>query len=196
MHAVDVHQGKGHFDDMPSVTRKQLLLDISDLIGRQKFPNLVSFSTCIHISALRTQKEALEKAVEDLTSRFNIFMKRLYSKDLRGKGLLIIDQAHQARYRELIAEFQSVGSKYGKMTNIVDIPYFAGAQDTRMLEIADVCAYSVFRLYERKDHEYFDKLYPSFDKTSLRGGPEGLKHFTDEECNCIACTWHNTKRRL
>ncbi len=194
LHAVDIHQAKSHFDHMPPENREKLLNDICDLIGRQTFPNLVSFSTCIHISALRTPKEALEKTVEDLTSRFNIFMKRLYSKDLRGKGLLIIDQAHQERYRELIAEFQSIGSKYGKMTNIVDIPYFAGARDTRMLELADVCAYSVFRYYERKDSKYFDRIFPSFDKKSLRGGPEGLKHFIDEECSCIACNWHNSVR--
>lgn len=190
LHATDIHEAKGRFDHLPSEKREQLLLDICGLIGKQKFPNFVSFATAVHISALSSEREALEKAVEDLTSRFNIFMKRLYSKDLPGKGLLIIDQAHQERYRELIAEYQK-GSRYGRLGNIVDIPYFAGAHDTRLLQLADACAYSVFRNYERHDNKYFDKIFPSFDKVTPRGGPDGLKHFINEDCSCVACRWHN-----
>ncbi|MCX6649441.1 MAG: DUF3800 domain-containing protein [Candidatus Bathyarchaeota archaeon] len=192
LHATNIQGARGHFDHLPPEKREQLLLDICDWIGKQKFPNLVSFATAIHISALSSEKEALEIAVEDLTSRFNIFLKRLYSKKLPGKGLLIIDQAHQERYRELIAEYQK-GSKYGYLGNIVDIPYFAGAHDTRLLQLADACAYSVFRFYEKDDHRYFDKIFPSFDKVAPQEGPDGLKHFTNEECTCVACVWHNNR---
>jgi hypothetical protein len=192
LHATEIHEGKGHFDRLPPKTREQLLLNICDLIGKQKFPNLVSFATAVHISTLSSEKEALEMAVEDLTNRFNIFLKRLYSKGLPGKGLLIIDQAHTERYRELIAKFQK-RSKYGSLSNIIDIPYFAGRGDTRLLQLADVCAYSVFRYYERNDSKYFDKIFPSFDKVAPQGGPDGLKHFIGEECSCVACKWHNSR---
>jgi hypothetical protein len=192
-HAVEIREGKGHFDKMAPEDRENLLLDICNLIGRQRFPRLVTFATVLHISVLRTQDEALDRTVADLTNRFNIFLNRLRTKGHPSKGLLIIDQAHQERYRDLIHEYQSKGSKYGYLGHIIDIPYFAGLSDTRLLQLADVCAYSVYRCYERNDSKYFDAIFPSFDKVAPSEGPDGLKHFTEEECTCVACDWHRNR---
>ena len=190
LHATDIHEGKGHFDNFTREKREELLLDICRLIGKQTFPRFVSFATAVHISALQSEKEALDMVIEDLTNRFNIFLNRLRSKGLPSKGLPIIDQAHQERYRELIALYQKRGSRYGYLGHFIDIPYFATARDTRMLQLADVCAYSVFRYYEKNDHKFFDTLFPSFDKVAPDGGPDGLKHLTEEDCSCVACKWH------
>ena len=45
--------------------------------------------------------------------------------------------------------YRNNGTPYGNIRNIVDIPYFASGKDTRMIQLADLCAYAVFKCYER-----------------------------------------------
>ncbi|MHB1867448.1 MAG: helix-turn-helix domain-containing protein [Nitrososphaerales archaeon] len=78
----------------------------------------------------------------DDRSRFNIMLVRQFNYGAPNKGLMIVDQAHEDQYRKLVAGFQTKGSKYGLLTHIVDIPYFATRKDTRMLQLADFCGVS------------------------------------------------------
>lgn len=119
----------------------------------------------------------------------NTFLLRQHKAGRTSKGLLIIDQAHQERYRELLREFQISGTKHGYLGNVIDIPYFAGAQDTRMLQLADHCAYATFRYYEYDDLSHFTKVLPRFDKRGFGLPPDGLKHITRLPCNYAACAW-------
>jgi hypothetical protein len=114
---------------------------------------------------------------------------RLAQNGRPEKGLLIIDRAHEEHYRRFISEFQKSGTQYGYLGNIIDIPYFAGLPHTRMLQMADLCAYATYRRYENGDHSLFDVIVDKFDHR-IPKKPDGLKHFTtDKRCSCEACCW-------
>jgi len=188
-HAEHIRVGRGLFSKLHPNVREMILSDIYDLINLARSPNLVAFATAIHITAVKSPSQVLRDALEDLTERFNTFLLRQHKAGRTSKGLLIIDQAHQERYRELLREFQIAGTKHGYLGNVIDIPYFAGAQDTRMLQLADHCAYATFRYYEYNDLSQFKKVLPRFDKRGPDLPPAGLKHITKEACNCAACSW-------
>jgi len=191
LHATDIRNGKGpHFRRLHPNVRKMILQDIYDLINRTRFPNLIAFSTAMHISAVDDRLNVLRIVFEDLSERFNTFLVRQYKAGRPSKGMLIIDQAHEERYRSLVREFQTAGTRHtAYLGNIVDIPYFAGGEHTRMLQLADHVSYAVFRYYEYSDDSYFKRVLPRFDKRGPRLPPDGLKHITREECNCAACSW-------
>ncbi len=178
-----------HFKDLSLSVRHKLLDEIYQLIGGIKFPNLIAFATAIHISSVESSAKVLPVVLEDLSNRFNTFLIRQFKVNRPSKGLLIIDQAHESRYREILSDFQRSGTQHGYLGNIVDIPYFAGRKDTRMLQLADFCAYAVFRYYEYNDDNYLNQILPRFDRREPSHPPDGLKHFTKKPCSCKACDW-------
>ena len=98
----------------------------------------------------------LHDTFEDVLNRFSQFLDRSYSHGQPNKGLVIIDQAHREQYRESFTEFKRRGTAFqGQLKNIIDIPYFAGRLDTRMIQLADFTAYAVFRYYNHQDASYF-----------------------------------------
>jgi hypothetical protein len=115
---------------------------------------------------------------------------RLHKSGTPSKGLLIIDKAHETHYKDLINEFRQFGVKGGYLGNIVDIPYFSASKDTRMLQLADFCAYAVYRYYDKSDYTYLDKIMSRFDRRDKFHPPDGLKHMTkDLSCKCVDCSW-------
>lgn len=190
-HATDVRGGKGHFRDLSPLKREELMHAVYDVVAQTSYPSLIAYGTTIDISVAKDIDVTLEAVLADIANRFNIFMRRQYSIGKPTKGLLVIDQAHQKRYRSLMASFQSEGTKYGYLGNVVDIPYFAGRHDTRMLQLADFCAYAVYRYHEAKDDTYINQILGKFDRRAPAAPPDGLKHITRLPCNCIACKWRS-----
>lgn len=190
-HATDINSGKPtRFRELPENHRQDLLQDIYDFIASIEYPNAVLFATAMHITAVRNPEQALRDTFEDVVQRVNTFLVRMNNIGNPQKGLLIIDKATSTedKYRTLITEFRNSGTQYGYLGNIVDIPYFSQSSDTRLLQIADFCAYAVFRHYERNDHRFLDKILHRFDKRSIDSSRiDGLKHITLRECACRAC---------
>jgi len=190
-HATDMKRGKRDFKRISTPVLTQMIDAIYNCISSFQFPEMVLFATVIHKSKAQSEAQIIRDAFQDVCSRFNMLLTRSHKAEKPNKGLLVIDQAHMDHYRSLMADFRSSGTRYGQINNIVDIPYFAGRHDTRMLQIADFCSYAVYRYYEQNDRTYFDKLLPNFDRLYPSGNPEGLKHIIDkdENCTCEACAF-------
>lgn len=190
-HATEIRGGKNPpFKQLSPPARSQLMFEIYDCISTAGFPQLVAFATVMHVSTAQSTHQVLHDTFQDVLQRFNIFLTRQHKFGQTNKGLVIIDQARQARYRELFADFKRAGTQFqGPLSNVIDIPYFAGRRDTRMLQLADFCAYAVFRNYEYNDNSYFQRILPKFDRRGPRDPPDGLKHFTLVNCACEACVW-------
>jgi len=192
-HACELNSGSGFFRKVPEKNRKLMMDSIYNLIASTHPPGVVAFATVVNINSVNNGNEALEKALEDLTTRFNHFAVRQYKAGHPAKGLFIIDQCHEKQYRDLFGKFKQWGTKYGYLGNILDIPYFAGRRDTRMLQIADFFAYAVFRYYEQNDRTFLDKIINRFD-ARVKDQPDGLKHITkNKKCECVACSWRGVR---
>jgi len=187
-HATDIRAGKQIFRDLRRDTREQLLSELYQCISTIRFPGLILFATAMHVTMARNPEQVLRQTFQDVCLRFNKFLERQYKSHHPTKGMLIIDQAHAQNFRRLIQDFQTNGTEYGYLGNIVDIPYFARRHDTRMIQLADFCANAVFRYYEKNDSRYFEQILPRFDRRTDKC-IDGLKHLTKEDCQCEACHW-------
>lgn len=198
-HAGDIKSGNGkHWRNMREAERETILEEVYNKIGSSSFPNLVTFASALHISkAKSSQTENIRAVFEDVVGRFNTFLVRQYHANKPSKGLLIIDDAHREHYLDLIHEFRRSGIKSGYLGNIVDIPYFSASKETRMLQLADFCAYAVYRYYEKNDDTYLKRILGRFDKRDKFHSPDGLKHMTSVlSCKCIDCSWRRNIKRL
>ena len=63
------------------------------------FPKMILFSTAMHINRVKSLDKVLDEVFMDMILRFDAFLRRQHARDIPNKGLLIIDKAHEEKYR-------------------------------------------------------------------------------------------------
>ena len=137
--------------------------------------------------------DPVEYAFEEICNRFNLQLQRIYhraGKKEEGKhrGLVVMDKSnYENALQSLARTFRVQGTRWGELRNMAEVPLFVDSQASRIIQIADLVAWAVWRRYEFQDTRYFDKIVSRFD--SEGGVLHGLVHFgpKDENCHCPAC---------
>ena len=151
------------------------------------------------IIAIAIEKAAIDsdpyqRGFEEIISRFDLFLDRVHQE--RGedqRGLIVVADSTYRKNLELQArKIAKDGHRWGPIHNLADIPYFAPAENTRLLQSADFVANAVFGRYESGHTKHFDQLMGNFDQAD--GRLHGLVHITRnrDACSCPACS----QRRL
>jgi hypothetical protein len=145
------------------------------------------FACAIHKKSYPGQ-DPVELAFEDLCQRFDYFLNRLRIQGDQQRGLLILDKTtRETSLQRLSREFRKAGTRWGALKYIADTPLFVDSRASRLVQIADHVAYSVFRRYNTGDAQYFDIIASRFDEAD--GVIHGLvhKHADYRTCTCPAC---------
>jgi hypothetical protein len=147
------------------------------------------FACAIHKQSFPNQ-DPVELAFEDLCQRFDFFLSRMRQQGDQQRGLLILDKTtRETSLQKLSREFRKAGTRWGSgsIRNIADTPFFVDSRASRLVQIADHVAYSVFRRYNSGDAQYLDIIASRFDEAE--GVIHGLvhKHSDRLTCTCPAC---------
>lgn len=186
-HAVDIRTGVGIFRSLRPAIREQVLCDLYQSMADTQFPMLTIFGSVMNVDSAHNAVQARHDTFEEVISGFNSFLVMGHRLKHTNKGLVIIDKNREEHYRQLLDDFKQEGTKYGYLANIVDIPYFARCRATPMLQYADLCAYALFRHYERHHNTYLDLILPKIYR-NIDGRMFGLKHITKvKPCDCVSC---------
>ncbi len=144
------------------------------------------FACAIHKDSFLGE-DPVERCFEDVCKRFDLFLNRRNSEGDRQRGLLILDRTtRETTLQGLSREFRSVGTRWGVVKHLADTPFFVDSRASRMIQVADLVAYAVFRRYNAADSQYFDLIASRFD--SVENVVHGLAHLTKQRnCMCPAC---------
>ena len=137
-------------------------------------------------------EDPYERAFEDLIGRFDLFLSR-YNRNASAtgrdeqRGLIVLAQSdYQKAIKVLAQRLRGSGTRWRSLHNVTDVPLFAQARDTRLLQYADFCANAIYGRYHGKLSGDFDKIAVRFDNQDST--LHGLAHLTtDSSCFCIAC---------
>jgi Protein of unknown function (DUF3800) len=146
------------------------------------------FACAIEKSSLEPGEDCVSAAFEDICQRFDFFLARKSKQGDRQRGLIILDRSTQeTALQKLSHDFRRVGTKWGVVRNLADTPLFIDSRASRLVQVADHVAYSVFRRYNAGDAQYFDVIAARFDQAD--GVVHGLahKHENQGTCVCPAC---------
>jgi hypothetical protein len=128
-------------------------------------------------------------AFEELCNRFNLFLSRINDRrNENQRGLIVMDESkHEKPLQMLARKYRVDGARWGKFKNLTEVPLFVDSRASRLIQLADLVAWSTFRRYEFKDGRFFDPLIPMFDADG--GVIHGLYHYRSpqEICYCPAC---------
>ena len=125
---------------------------------------LRTFVAAIH-KANASPRSPVEVAFEQLSSRFDQFLRRLYLANNTQRGLIVFDKsAEETAIQALTLEFQRLGHSWGRLRNQADVPVFVDSRATRLIQLADLIAYAAFRKFERNDDRFWKVVEPTLDE--------------------------------
>ena len=148
----------------------------------------VVFACAVHKQSY-PKLDSMEIAFEDLCSRFDMYLNRIYHETkVSHKGLIVFDKSvYESSLQKLTIEFRQLGTRWREVRNIREVPFFVDSKASRLIQLADHVAYSVFRRYNAGDLTYFNCIESRFD--NHQGIIHGLAHKQtyNPSCTCPAC---------
>ena len=130
-----------------------------------------------------------DRGFEEIISRFD----RMLARELRDRGepqrglVILAESSYRENLERLARSIWSLGHRWGEIHNQADVPYFAPAQRTRLLQLADFVSNAVFGNYESGYGRAFQMIAPRIDQQD--GHLHGLVHLARDRqsCYCPAC---------
>jgi len=172
--------------------RKNFLLNIARLVSGWGYARL--FAECIdkvYFNPNKVKQAVDEQAFEQVISRFEQYLQVTSSKtQSKNFGLLIHDnnQTVARKHTLLMKKFHRDGTLWTNLENTIETPLFVDSELTGMVQIADLCAYSLRRYLENGEEELFDLLFKRADRKD--DIVVGVRHFTASSCVCKICRAH------
>jgi hypothetical protein len=152
-------------------------------------PAVRLFAVAVDKAAV-SPRDPIKVAFEELCNRFYLFLQRI--KNRTGddqRGLIVMDESkHEKPLQALARNFRISGSTWGQFRHLAEVPFFVDSNATRLIQLADLVAWSTWRRYEHRDGRFFDDLIPRFDADG--GVIHGLCHLkggSTPPCFCPAC---------
>lgn len=199
LHGTDMYGGRGRpWSSMRDRTEREGLIHcaLQTLAAPSRSINL--FAIAVHKAGV-SPRDPIEVAFEELCNRFNLFLQRMENRHGgRPRGLIIMDETrHERPLQALARNFRVNGSKWGQFRHLAEVPLFVDSKASRIIQLADLVAWSTFRRYEYQDGRFFEPLIPRFDSDG--GVIHGLFHvrgaMMGTPCHCPACLSRDVARR-
>ena len=172
--------------------RNDYITELAECISKWKSARL--FAECIDkvffdptIATYPTDEQAFEQIV----SRFEQYLGNINKKSEDNcYGLLIHDNNETVarKHTILMHRFLKSGTLWTNVDRIIETPLFVNSELTSMIQIADICAYSLRRYLENDEKELFHFIFKRAD--TFGGRKVGVRHFTKEGCTCEICSSH------
>jgi hypothetical protein len=177
--------------------RQRLVTDIASEVSGWGFARL--FAECIdkiHFAGHRQIQTPEAQAFEQVISRFERYM-QITNKGVSHQryGMLIHDNNETVakKLTLLMKKFHKDGTLWTKVSCLIETPLFVNSELTAMVQIADLCSYSLRRYLENKETALFDLIFKRADRKEVAVGSSiivGIRHFTKQPCSCKICSAH------
>ena len=193
VHDVELHgsvMANGNRRPWKGIPRRQRLETIASSLNllENAHRSVVAFAVVVDKEAV-SPEDPVEYAFEEICNRFNLFLGRLRTRGGdQHRGLVVMDKSHyEGTLQGLARRFREEGARWGKFRNLAEVPLFVDSTASRLIQIADLLAWAVWRRYEHGDTRFFDRIVRRFDNEG--GVIHGLVHRRrqTDECFCPAC---------
>lgn len=175
--------------------RRQAVRDVAETVSKWGFVRL--FAECVdksHFDPARTSRSVEDQAFEQVVSRFEKYLQNLRSHATdsaqRNYGLLVHDNNETVvkKHTQMMRSFHTAGTLWTSVECIIETPMFVDSELTRMIQIADLCAYALRRYLENNETWLFEPIF----RRAARVGEVavGVRHFSAPGCDCAICKAH------
>ena len=196
LHGSPMLQGKRDpWKSVARARRKEMMLETLNVLTTAA-RNAKAFGIVVDKQSM-SPNDPVEYAFEEICNRFNLFLTRNFQSrggrdEDKQKGLVVMDESHYEQPLQALArEFRISGTRWGHLRNMAEVPLFVDSRASRLVQLADLLAFALWRRYEKSDSTFFDPIVSKFDADG--GVIHGLIHrkSSTEACYCPACMSRN-----
>jgi len=160
LHGSPMRTGVKRWRNVPLADREQAIKDALQVVVT-KYCRI--FAAVLEKSKFSGQ-DVTQVAFEQVSSRFDQYLGRLHRQGDTQRGLILFDRCSTERSIQTMArEFKTTGHTFGRLRNLADVPVFVDSEASRLIQLADLVAYALFRHYEFNDSVFYDVIRNSFD---------------------------------
>ena len=162
LHGNPMQSGKGIFRRFPKEDRTKAIEDALKVF-LASHPSNRLFASVVN-KAKVSPIDPVEFAFEQLASRFDHYLTRLHKSGDTQRGVILFDKStYETTLQSLATDFRTVGHSWGILRNFSEVPLFMDSKASRLIQLADLIAYAIFRNYERGDTSLFSIIQHRFD---------------------------------
>lgn len=163
LHGSPMFGGRKYWRKYEAETRKQAIEDALRILANSNPSNRI-FASVIRKTSISPQN-AIEVSFEQLASRFDKYLMRLHKQGNTQRGLIIFDKTtYESTLQNLATDFRTIGYTWGIIRNFSEVPLFLDSKASRLIQLADLIAYAIFRKFEHNDNRFFSIIESRFDK--------------------------------
>lgn len=164
LHGSPMRSGRGAWRNF-GVNDRYMAMTDALTVAVARCPKTVRLFGAVVRKAAIPGIDPVEHAFEQVCSRFDLFLMRLHQKYQDSqRGLMVFDKSTtEQRIQSLARDFKVVGHKWGTTKNYAEVPVFLDSRASRLIQLADLVAFSLFRRYEHGDGTWFDTIRDCFD---------------------------------
>lgn len=177
--------------------RRKVICEMASEVSKMTYMRL--FAECIDKAYFASSKTTITvdvQAFEQVVSRFEHYLQIIDQRGRTRKGLLIHDNNETVakKHTLLMKKFHTEGTLWTTVKNIIETPLFVNSELTTMVQISDLCAYSLRRYLENSEAELFNLIFKRADRRGDIASPVvGVRHFAKRPCACIICKAHTAQ---
>jgi len=147
----------------PLPERMVAMKDAPSVLARSHKTNTV-FAIAVRKSA-KPHENAIDLAFEEICKRFDHRLMRCHRSENTKSGIIVFDKhASEETIQKPARDFRRTGHSSGIVRNLSEVPMFIDSRASRLVQLADLVAYSVYRHHEHGDGQFFDIISDRFDK--------------------------------
>ena len=162
LHGSPMMSGKGLWRRFPKEARINALEQSLRIIAESHPSNRI-FAVAVKKATISPQ-DPITYAFEQLASRFDYYLQRLHRNGDTQRGIIVFDKStYETTIQALATDFRTVGHTWGVIRNLAEVPLFLESKASRLIQVADIIAYAIFRHFEHNDSRFFSIIQDRFD---------------------------------
>lgn len=165
-HGSPMRTGKGVWRGMPHEARMAAMKEVFEMTSAKR--SGIRFFASVVDKRRAAGQDIAELLFTQVASRFDMFLGRIFKKSAKPeRGIVIFDKSKsEYQIQRMCRSYQSVGHTWGNLRNFSEVPLFLDSKHSRLIQLADLIAYYIFRYFEQQD----DTFYPFIEKNYDREG--------------------------
>ncbi|MBT9166185.1 MAG: hypothetical protein DDT25_00864 [Chloroflexi bacterium] len=191
LHAAPMRNGDEIWRRFSPQDRIQATADALNLLSSTEM-RIKVFAVVIEKSQIPADSNGLSIAFEKIAVEFDGYLKSCYINKNPQRGLVIFDKSKDEAYiQNLSSTFKHVGHSNGNLRNFAEVPLFIDSKASRLMQMADMVAYWIYRRYSAGDDSGFKFIQPFFHRYG--GINHGLKEIISDETRAELVLKETTK---
>ena len=194
IHLADLRSGKKAYRRLMKAQRVALTNDVCNLALNLLSTELTMFTVIADkkywygLNPGKTFEDLYATLFEDLSSRFDLYLRRRYAEGAPCKGIIIADEHNQSLATALKDNhrlFRHKGTQWSTLYNLIETVFFLSSHESPGIQLADLASYAVWRLVTANDATIASQIGIIYDRepmTSARtpGKWHGVKYIGND----------------